>query len=73
MKKKKPYFDKTNWLKFFFNKKLFIRPSTKYTTPDPEFCNKTVKFNEKAIEGLLPQLNKYWPNMFPDTDPNQLW
>ncbi|CAD5123217.1 DgyrCDS11578 [Dimorphilus gyrociliatus] len=55
---------------------LFVqlkRPSTKYKSPDPSFCNKTAKFDDKAIIKLKPKLQTYWPNMFPDTDPNQLW
>ncbi|KAK6181179.1 hypothetical protein SNE40_009097 [Patella caerulea] len=39
----------------------------------PAFCNNSSKFNESAIEKLLPALDVYWPNLHSDTVRDDFW
>ncbi|KAK6181175.1 hypothetical protein SNE40_009093 [Patella caerulea] len=39
----------------------------------PIFCNNSSKFNESAVEKLLPDLDVYWPNLHSDTVRDGFW
>ena len=47
-------------------------PSIK-TEIGPAYCDKTRPFNFKSIEWLLPQLLKFWPNLYTNTPPDSFW
>ncbi|KAK6181174.1 hypothetical protein SNE40_009092 [Patella caerulea] len=43
------------------------------STEGPSFCNNSLKFNESAVEKLLPDLDAYWPNLYTDTARDDFW
>ncbi|XP_059163706.1 ribonuclease Oy-like isoform X2 [Physella acuta] len=48
-------------------------PSIPGSSSQPEFCNNSMKFDEKQIEVLRPQLNVQWPYYNKSGDPTELW
>nr|XP_022335262.1 ribonuclease Oy-like [Crassostrea virginica] len=48
-------------------------PSADSLSKGPENCNKSWPFDIKSIESLVPELKKYWPNLYPDTKENSFW
>lgn len=46
---------------------------TNGTSEGPEFCNKSLKFNETLIKGILDQLRAEWANLFDDTPKDDFW
>jgi len=47
-------------------------PSIK-TEIGPAFCNRSLPFNFDSIKWLLPQLLKFWPNLYTNTPLDSFW
>lgn len=48
-------------------------PSSDSESKGPENCNGSWPFDINNVMPLVPELKKYWPNLYPDTKANSFW
>ena len=48
-------------------------PSVAGSHDGPFFCNKSLPFDPRKLDWLLPRLEEYWPNLYTDTPLESFW
>jgi len=48
-------------------------PSIKAKTDGPFFCNKSLPFDPKKLDWIMPRLEEFWPNLYTDTPFLSFW
>lgn len=48
-------------------------PTADSKSKEPENCNSSWPFNFERVKPLVPDLKRFWPNLYPDTEANSFW